>query len=135
MLPEGCKVTAFPEAEIRHALAGSAYVILTHDHALDFLLVKEALAKNNAAYIGMIGSKTKGAVLKKWLEKERIFTFEKVFTPLGASITGLEESDKRPEVIASLVISEILISLQIHKKKCLPKIQDKGFFDENFSPR
>jgi xanthine dehydrogenase accessory factor len=37
-------LTALPESHIR-APPGSAFVILTHDHALDFLLAREALAR------------------------------------------------------------------------------------------
>ena len=127
VLPDGCKTTVFPEMEIRKALPGTAFVVLTHEHALDFLLVKEALIRNDAAYIGMIGSKTKKAALKSWLEKEGVVSFKKVFTPLGSSITSGKGSDKRPEVIASLVIAEILTVLQLHKNSRLRKIDNVGF--------
>ncbi len=114
-LPQGCKTTPLPEAEIRNAKPGSAYVILTHDHALDFLLVKEALIRNDAAYVGMIGSKTKKAILKKWLEKQNVLNFDRGFTPLGASITNIKTLGKRPEVIATLTITEILTSFEANK--------------------
>ena len=115
LLPDGCKNTAFPEEEIRNAKSGTAYVILTHDHALDFLLVKEALLRKDAAYIGMIGSKTKKAVLQRWLEKENVGSFQKVSTPLGASISSIKGLDKRPEIIAPFVITEILTAFQTHR--------------------
>ena len=115
LLPADCKTTAFPEAEIRNAGPKTAYVILTHDHALDFLLVKEALLRADAAYIGMIGSETKKAVLKSWLEKEAVPGFENVFTPLGASLTNIKLLDKQPQVIASLIIAEIIIAFQLTK--------------------
>ena len=115
LMPENCKTTPFPEAEVRKANPGSAYVILTHEHALDFLLVKEVLLRNDAVYLGMIGSDTKKLVLKKWLEKEGIYNFERVFTPLGKSIVNLKLVDKRPEVIAAFIIAEILIATQTNK--------------------
>ena len=115
LLPDECKITPFPEAEIRNAGSGTAYVILTHDHALDFLLVKEALSRDDAAYIGMIGSKTKKAALKNWLQREGVLNFENVFTPLGRSLTKTKVFDKRPDVIASFIIVEILISLEMYK--------------------
>ena len=34
-----------PEEVVREAPAGSAFLILTHDHALDFLIVAEALKR------------------------------------------------------------------------------------------
>src|SRR5690606_5595970 len=44
-LPEGveAKATPVPEAMVRSAPEGAAYAILTHDHALDFLIAYEAL--------------------------------------------------------------------------------------------
>ena len=61
------RLTAMPEADIRSAPAGSAFVVLTHDHALDFLLTAEALARRDAAYVGMIGSATKRAEVRPFL--------------------------------------------------------------------
>ncbi|HVK90331.1 MAG TPA: xanthine dehydrogenase accessory protein XdhC, partial [Mycoplana sp.] len=63
-------LTAMPEAIVRDAPPGSAFVILTHDHALDFLIAAEALRRDDAAYVGMIGSKTKRATFKNWLSRE-----------------------------------------------------------------
>ena len=54
---------------MRKAPAGTAFVILTHDHALDFLIVAEALKRDDAAYVGMIGSKTKKATFRSWFLK------------------------------------------------------------------
>ena len=62
------RLTALPEAEIDAAPPGSAFVVLTHDHALDFLLTAAALARGDAAYVGMIGSATKRARFLRWAE-------------------------------------------------------------------
>lgn len=51
-------LTPLPESLIRSARPGSAVIILTHDHALDFLLAAEALQHSDLSYIGMIGSAT-----------------------------------------------------------------------------
>ena len=53
------RLSAIPEEDIKSAPRGSAYVILTHDHALDFILCGAALDRHDAKYVGMIGSKTK----------------------------------------------------------------------------
>ena len=55
---------------VRDAPAGSAFVVLTHDHALDFLIVAEALKREDAAYVGMIGSKTKKATFRSWYPED-----------------------------------------------------------------
>ena len=49
--------TALPEAQVRSAPQGTSYVILTHDHALDFLIAGEALRREDAPYVGMVGSR------------------------------------------------------------------------------
>lgn len=112
---ENCTITAIPEAKIRDGVPGSAYVILTHDHALDFLLVKEVLMRNDSIYIGMIGSKTKKSVLKNWLQKEDVSGVERVVTPIGSSLRGSSGLDKRPDVIAVFVAAEILAAIQSNK--------------------
>jgi hypothetical protein len=55
---------------VRAAPPGSAFVILTHDHALDFLLSAEALGRGDAAYVGMIGSATKRAAFRAWCRRQ-----------------------------------------------------------------
>ena len=49
---------------------GAAFVVLTHDHALDFLIAREALARGDAAYVGMIGSRTKRVSFERWLARD-----------------------------------------------------------------
>ncbi len=126
-LPKDCKTAAFPESEIRNAKPNSAYVILTHDHALDFILVKEVLARNDAVYVGMIGSESKKKVLKGWLEREAVVGFDQLFIPLGASIANVNGLDKVPSVIASLTIVEILIAFQINKTRLSHKNDNVEF--------
>lgn len=98
-------LTALPETAVREAPPGSAFVILTHDHALDFLITKEALARGDAAYVGMIGSKTKRATFHSWYLKEggSEDRFQELISPIG----GAAVRDKRPEVIAALAAAEI----------------------------
>lgn len=99
-------LTAMPEAVVRDAPPGSAFVILTHDHALDFLIAAEALRRDDASYVGMIGSKTKRATFKNWLSREigRPEFFDRLICPIG----GTTVKDKRPSVIAALAAAEIM---------------------------
>ena len=98
-------LTAMPEAVVRDAPRGSSFVILTHDHALDFLIAAEALRRTDAAYVGMIGSKTKRATFRNWLTREigRPELFENLVCPIGGTVV----KDKRPTVIATLAAAEI----------------------------
>lgn len=106
--PEGItfRRVAMPEAEIAKLKPGGAAVILTHDHALDFLIGKEALARTDLAYVGMIGSKTKRATFASFLEREGVGrdSINGLTLPIGGSTVR----DKRPAVIAAMVAAELL---------------------------
>jgi xanthine dehydrogenase accessory factor len=104
------KLTPVPEETVRDAPAGSAFVVLTHDHALDFLIVAEALKRNDAAYVGMIGSRTKRATFKSWYLKETGGSeadLDRLVCPIGGSAV----KDKRPAVIAAMATPEIAAHL------------------------
>ncbi|MER8896605.1 xanthine dehydrogenase accessory protein XdhC [Mesorhizobium sp. M0676] len=107
------RLTPMPEAEVRNAPAGTAFAILTHDHALDFLIVAEALKRDDAAYVGMIGSKTKRATFRNWFLKSAEGT-EAEFARLVSPIGGDAVKDKRPPVIAALAAAEIMTALVVH---------------------
>lgn len=107
------RLTPMPEAVVREAPAGSAFAILTHDHALDFLIVAEALKRDDTAYVGMIGSKTKKATFKNWFLKSAEGSdaqFARLVSPIG----GNAVKDKRPPVIAALAAAEIMTALVSH---------------------
>lgn len=111
-MPEGVgtRLTPVPEEMVRNAPSGAAFVILTHDHALDFLIVSEALKRDDAAYVGMIGSKTKKATFKSWYLKTAGGS-EQAFARLISPIGGDAVKDKRPAVIAALAAAEIMTAL------------------------
>ncbi|CDX41121.1 Xanthine dehydrogenase accessory protein XdhC [Mesorhizobium sp. ORS 3359] len=107
------RLTPMPEAVVREAPAGSAFAILTHDHALDFLIVAEALKRDDTAYVGMIGSKTKKATFRSWFLKSAEGSeaeFDRLISPIG----GNAVKDKRPPVIAALAAAEIMTALVAH---------------------
>jgi len=53
--------TSIPEASVDDAPAQSAFLIMTHDHALDLQLCERVLARGDFVYCGLIGSRTKRA--------------------------------------------------------------------------
>lgn len=108
------RLTAMPEEMVRQAPAGSAFAVLTHDHALDFLIAAEALKRDDTAYVGMIGSKTKKATFRSWFLKTANGSeteFERLVSPIG----GDAVKDKRPPVIAALAASEMMTALVRHQ--------------------
>ena len=111
-MPDGIetRLTSVPEEVVRDAPAGSAFIVLTHDHALDFLIVAEALGRDDAAYVGMIGSKTKRETLRRWYLGEAGGS-EEAFARVVCPIGGADVKDKRPAVIAALVAAEVTRAL------------------------
>lgn len=110
-LPEAVfsRVLAMPEAAVRSAPEGTSFVIVTHDHALDFLIAREALKRLDAPYVGMIGSRTKRATFRTWYRAEGGDEADlgRLVSPIGGQGLG----DKRPEVIAALAVAEILVHI------------------------
>ena len=107
------RAVAMPEAIVRSAPAGSSFVILTHDHALDFLIAAEALKRREAPYIGMVGSRTKRAKFRSWYVAEggNADDVARLTLPIGAFGKSKAVGDKRPEVIAALAAAEILVHI------------------------
>ncbi|PZM13882.1 xanthine dehydrogenase accessory protein XdhC [Rhizobium tubonense] len=107
------RLVAMPEALISDIPPGAAVLILTHDHALDFLIAKEALARADLAYVGMIGSATKRATFSHWLAREggEKTWMDRLTLPIG----GATVKDKRPEVIAAMTVADILTALTTYR--------------------
>ncbi|WP_184469668.1 xanthine dehydrogenase accessory protein XdhC [Rhizobium esperanzae] len=117
-LPDKTKtrLVPMPEALVKDIPAGGAIVILTHDHALDFLIAREALGRSDLAYTGMIGSATKRATFASWLSREgggERGWMERLTLPIGGSAVR----DKRPEVIAAMTAAEILTALSAYRMR------------------
>lgn len=84
------------------AAAGTAVLILTHDHAFDYRLAAAALS-SRAAYVGMIGSSTKRARFLSRLADDGIDA-ARLTCPIGQpGIPG-----KAPEVIAVATLAQLL---------------------------
>jgi xanthine dehydrogenase accessory factor len=97
------RLTPLPEADIAQAPPASAFVITTHDHGLDFLLTLAALRRNDAAYVGLIGSQTKRARFERFARETGDVPTGQLVCPIGAAGLG----DKRPEIIALMTAQEI----------------------------
>ncbi|EEE45096.1 xanthine dehydrogenase accessory protein XdhC [Roseibium alexandrii] len=102
------RLRALPEVDVFNAPPNSAFIVLTHDHGLDFLLTSAALELGHAAYVGMIGSATKRAKLRSWCRTHCDgLTIDQLICPIGATASR----DKRPEIIAAFVAAEVLTAL------------------------
>lgn len=95
-----------PETALAATRPGSAFVVLTHSHALDYRLAEAALMRGNAAYVGMIGSATKRARFEASFRRRH--PTSTALARLTCPIGGSDVHDKRPEVIAALTSAELV---------------------------
>jgi xanthine dehydrogenase accessory factor len=82
---------------------GSAVLIFTHDHALDYRLAAAAL-RSQAGFVGLIGSRTKRARFLARLKDDGVDA-SRLTCPIG--IAGI--ADKQPDVIAVAVLAQLLM--------------------------
>jgi len=104
------ETSASSERVIDAAPPGSYFLVMTHSHSLDQDICKLALQRDDAAYVGLIGS----------LSKRR--HFERVLTRAGLKKTQLERltcpiglpgiSGKSPAVIAASVVAQLLMEIR-----------------------
>ncbi len=99
-------VTDDPTAEVTAASRGASLVVMTHSHPLDFDIVETALARDDWAYVGLIGSKSKRAqferrMLARGAAPESLL---RITCPIGAGPLR----SKVPGVIAVAVAAELL---------------------------
>ncbi len=101
--------TDHPEDEIALAPANSYFLIMTHNHTLDFSLCLELFKRHDFAYFGLIGSESKRAVFEHRLRARGVDTlrFQEMTCPIG--IQGIYS--KEPALIAVAVIAQML---QVH---------------------
>ncbi len=104
-IPQNCKkiVTTRLTDKIKDATDATYIVVMTHNHALDFEIVKAALEHGTFAYLGMIGSKTKSARFRKRLQTLKLDT-QRLVCPIG--IKGV--MGKHPREIAIALAAELL---------------------------
>lgn len=96
-------VTDDPVALTKDIDGNSYVVVMTHSHDTDYNVVSAALKKDDFAYLGVIGSKTKCIRFRKRLEGEGLST-DKLTCPIG--ISGI--NGKHPREIAIAVAAELL---------------------------
>ena len=98
--------TDTPESEIDAAPAGSYFVVMTHDHALDQCLCEQILQRDDFAYFGLIGSASKRRNFETRMRRRGIdpSRFARMTCPIG--VDGI--AGKQPAQIAIAVAAEIL---------------------------
>ncbi len=98
--------TPDPSAEVDAMPAGGIYFVLTHSHALDFDICSRILLRGDAAYCGLIGSRSKRRRFEKRFRAQGIPepAIASLVCPIG--IPGI--SGKKPAEIAVAAAAEVL---------------------------
>jgi xanthine dehydrogenase accessory protein XdhC len=108
--PEFCgvaKLTTDPRKEVDAAETGAHFLVLTHNHDLDYEIVRAVLARRDAAYCGLIGSRSKRVRFERQLRADGLGAeLHKLTCPIGGAI-GLK--GKAPAVIAAATVAEVML--------------------------
>lgn len=101
-----CIESADPAREVLAMPPGTLYLVMTHSHALDYEICEKILARDDFAWCGLIGSRSKRRRFEKRLHaagmgEQRI---ERLTCPIG--IPGLD--GKKPAEIAVAVTAQLL---------------------------
>jgi len=99
-----------PIDAISAASKHTLFLVMTHDHSLDYDLVSAILKRDDFAFLGLIGSKTKRARFISRLKRDG-FTdaqLSRLTCPIG--VEGIQ--GKEPEIIAASVAAQLLQKLE-----------------------
>ncbi|MEM5402049.1 xanthine dehydrogenase accessory protein XdhC [Paraburkholderia unamae] len=100
------EATDTPAAIVDEAPAGAYFLVMTHNHALDFELTERIMRRRDFAWFGLIGSKTKRVkferrLMERGVQSERM---DEMTCPIG--VTGIV--DKAPSSIAVAVAAQLM---------------------------
>jgi len=105
---EYSRVRSAPDlvAAVAEAAPGTHFVVMTHDHALDYELCRAVLLRADAAWLGLIGSQSKGARFRSRLRREgfRAGVIDRLVCPIG--VTGIKS--KWPAAIAVAIAAQLM---------------------------
>lgn len=114
LIPAGVRkiVCEDPIDEINTLPAGCYCIVMTHNHALDLELSAALLKRNDFAYFGLIGSKTKRMKFEHRLRERGISAapLQRMRCPMGLN----EVKGKLPIEIAISIAGEIIATYNAH---------------------
>ena len=95
-----------PAEEVALMPAGSDFIVMTHNHQLDYQILRAVLQRGDARYVGLIGSKTKWRRFQMRMQHrghEPDF-YQAVHCPVGLSAVP----GKRPVEVAVSIAAELI---------------------------
>lgn len=104
-------VVAQPASRVASAPPGCRYLVMSHDHRIDYALCQAILARGDAAFVGVIGSASKAARFRSRLLKDgyRREQLAPLVCPVG--IPGI--ASKLPAAIAVGIAAQLLQGLDV----------------------
>lgn len=107
-VPEGVRMRLLdePEDAVSEAPPGSYFLVMTHNHPLDYALAEAVLKRGDAGFLGMIGSRTKAQRFQMRLE-QRGYPPE-VIAQLHCPIGLAEVPGKRPLEVAISIAAQVI---------------------------
>ncbi|MBU2713499.1 xanthine dehydrogenase accessory protein XdhC [Zooshikella harenae] len=110
-----------PVEEVGILPANAYYLVITHNHQLDFAICEAILKKNNFSYLGLIGSKNKWRRFQQRLIYKNFS--EEVISRIRCPIGLNEVPGKRPMEVAVSIAGEVINHYQKkqseRKKQCV----------------
>jgi xanthine dehydrogenase accessory factor len=100
------QILAEPVEKIARAPQGTAFLVLTHDHELDYQICSAVLKREDATWLGLIGSQSKAARFRSRLRRDGFTDAQvgKLCSPVGQ--TNLRS--KLPAAIAVSIVAQLL---------------------------
>lgn len=107
-----CVESADPAREALAMPPHSFYLVMTHSHALDYDICERILSRDDVAYCGLIGSRSKRRRFEKRMRAQGMSDsrIERLTCPIG--IAGLE--GKKPAEVAVAIAAQLL---QVRQKR------------------
>lgn len=96
--------SAEPAREVAALPGNSFFFVLTHSHPLDYEICRAVLARDDFAYLGLIGSRSKRRRFEKRFAREGLPGVDRMTCPIG--IAGI--SGKKPAEIALAAVAQVL---------------------------
>lgn len=102
--------TDAPEQALAQTPAGAAVVVMTHSHEVDYAVCRQALARPDLAWVGLIGSETKATCFRLRLGRDGVddASIANLVSPIG--LGGIRS--KLPSAIAVSVAAQLLQHLR-----------------------
>jgi xanthine dehydrogenase accessory factor len=117
-------VSENPIEEVAQMPTDSYYIVMTHNHQLDFDLCQKILAREDFCYLGLIASDTKWSRFKQRFSHRDISPalVERINCPIGLS----QVSGKQPMEVAVSIAAEIIECYQNRQFILSDKNKEKG---------